>query len=79
MTRAHWSLSTLDRHLFEDVLRDKTLEWLEDRDDSKPFLAVISTHATWASHSGPAPRQPLPGRRSAEAPFLQRDAGLRQE
>jgi N-acetylglucosamine-6-sulfatase len=46
-----------DRYLFEDVLRDKTLEWLEDRDDSKPFLAVISTHAP----HGPA----IPARRHA--------------
>ena len=69
-----------DRYLFEDVLRDKTLEWLEDRDDSKPFLAVISTHAPHGpAIPAPAPRQPLPGRRSAEAPFLQRGAGLRQE
>jgi N-acetylglucosamine-6-sulfatase len=32
-------------YFFEDVLRDKTLEWLKDRNTSKPFLAVISTHA----------------------------------
>ena len=56
-TRAHWSLSTLTVTSFEDVLRDKTLEWLEDRDDSKPFLAVISTHAP----HGPA----IPARRHA--------------
>ena len=44
-----------DRHLFEDVLRDKTLEWLKDRDGSKPFLAVISTHAPHGP-AIPAPR-----------------------
>jgi N-acetylglucosamine-6-sulfatase len=35
----------IDRHHFEDVVRDKTLEWLESRDASEPFLAVMSTHA----------------------------------
>jgi N-acetylglucosamine-6-sulfatase len=44
-----------DRYLFEDVLRDKTLEWLKDRDDSKPFLAVMSTHAPHGP-AIPAPR-----------------------
>jgi N-acetylglucosamine-6-sulfatase len=44
-----------DRYLFEDVLRDKTLEWLKDRDDSKPFLAVMSTHAPHGP-TIPAPR-----------------------
>jgi hypothetical protein len=41
------TLVTFDpnKYLFEDVLRDKTLEWLKDRDDGKPFLAVVSTHA----------------------------------
>jgi N-acetylglucosamine-6-sulfatase len=37
------------------VLRDKTLEWLKDRDDSKPFLAVMSTHAPHGP-AIPAPR-----------------------
>jgi N-acetylglucosamine-6-sulfatase len=44
-----------DKYLFEDVLRDKTLEWLMDRDTSKPFLAVISTHAPHQP-AIPAPR-----------------------
>lgn len=44
-----------DTHLFEDVLRDETLKWLKDRDTSKPFLAVISTHAPHQP-AIPAPR-----------------------
>jgi N-acetylglucosamine-6-sulfatase len=44
-----------NNHLFEDVLRDKTLKWLKDRDTSKPFLALISTHAPHQP-AIPAPR-----------------------
>jgi N-acetylglucosamine-6-sulfatase len=44
-----------DNYLFEDVLRDKTLEWLNDRDASKPFLAIMSTHAPHQP-AKPAPR-----------------------
>ena len=44
-----------DKHLFEDVLRDETLEWLKGRDASKPFLAVVSTHAPHGP-AKPAPR-----------------------
>ena len=45
-----------DRHLFEDVLRNKATEWLRGRDDAPaPFLAVLSTHAPH-SPATPAPR-----------------------
>jgi N-acetylglucosamine-6-sulfatase len=51
------TLVTFDpnKYLFDDVLHDKTLEWLKDRDDSKPFLAVVSTHAPHQP-AIPAPR-----------------------
>jgi N-acetylglucosamine-6-sulfatase len=44
-----------EKYLFEDVLRDKTLKWLKNRDTSKPFLALISTHAPHQP-AIPAPR-----------------------
>ena len=34
------------KHHFEDVLRNKSLEWLRSHEDApEPFLAVLSTHA----------------------------------
>ena len=33
------------KHLFEDLIRAKALAWLRNRDRSKPFLAVMATHA----------------------------------
>ena len=45
-----------ERHLFEDVLRDKALGWLRGRDGApEPFLAVLSTHAPHTPAT-PAPR-----------------------
>ena len=44
-----------DKHLFEDVLRDKAIKWLKGRELSAPFLAVISTRAPHTPAT-PAPR-----------------------
>jgi len=41
--------------LYEDLLRDKSLAWLKNRDQSKPFLAVLATHAPHMPAT-PAPR-----------------------
>ena len=43
------------KHLYEDILRDKALAWLKNRDRSKPFLAVMATHAPHTPAT-PAPR-----------------------
>jgi N-acetylglucosamine-6-sulfatase len=42
-------------HPYEDVLRHKALAWLKNRDRSKPFLAVLATHAPHTP-AIPAPR-----------------------
>ena len=43
------------RYHYEDVLRNKALAWLKNRDSSKPFLAVMATHAPHTPAT-PAPR-----------------------
>jgi N-acetylglucosamine-6-sulfatase len=43
------------RHHFEDLLREEALAWLGKRDRSRPFLAVMATHAPHMPAT-PAPR-----------------------